>query len=346
MKRSHQLMIGSLAALVLSACSSDPSSRRQAEDKFEYANSQLTQGWEIPSTASRQYYRQYQIPQGDFQGAIGEAVDIRPPQQILELIPGARYMATEVGVIVWPASPQEADNLWASINTMIDKRGIQLRQNTPTTIETDWIDLTAEDEPNPIASRYMIERVNQGSRLGIMVSLSEFKENGEVVPLTPEISDRYSRNMINYITSQYDDQRRAEARKQAAANVKFVQLGMANDRSGLPVIVARAPYTVMWEKMTSILPSLGFEIEGRNESQGQIETTYKRPTDDFYDQLAIEPVTLDNQDYTLLLGDLNNRTSINVTDKDGKPVDEDALESLLPALDALLNESGNDPYSL
>ncbi|MGB2079564.1 MAG: outer membrane protein assembly factor BamC, partial [Vibrio sp.] len=208
MKFSRQLVMGSLAVLVLSACSSNPSSRRQAEDSFDYTSAQLTQGWEVLPTARRQYYRQYQIPQGEYQGEIGEGVDIRPPQQILELIPGARYTAIEGGVIVWPPSSQEADDLWNTIGQMIDKRGIELRQDTPVTRETDWIDLTAEDEPNPIASRYMIERVNQGPRLGIMVSLSEFRKDGEVVPLTRELSDRYSRNMINYITSQYDTQRR------------------------------------------------------------------------------------------------------------------------------------------
>lgn len=339
MKFSRQLAIGSLTILALSACSSDPTSRRQAKDEFGYTNATLTQGWEVLPTARRQYYRQFQIPEGEFGGAIGEAVDIRPPQQILELIPGARYTIVDTGVVLWPSSAQETANIWQSIQTMIDKRGISLRAQDDVHYETDWVDLTAEDEPHPIASRYSIEKVRQGSRLGILVSLIEFRDDGEVQELTPELVDRYSRNMVNYVTSQYDNQLREAQRQQAEQSISNVQVAMATDRSGLPILVARAPYSIMWTKLERALPQLGFKIGDRNESQGQISTTYRRQSDEFYEDLFVEPVTLSNQAYTVLLGDLNNRTSINLTDSDGKPVEQSELESLMPALEAVLSNS-------
>ncbi|MGB5804570.1 MAG: outer membrane protein assembly factor BamC, partial [Vibrio anguillarum] len=39
--------------------------------------------------------------------------------------------------------------------------------------------------------------------------------------------------------------------------------------------------------------------------------------------------------YTFLLGDLGNRTSINVTNSAGKPVEEELLKDMVPVLSAI-----------
>ncbi|GAM57739.1 hypothetical protein JCM19231_3271 [Vibrio ishigakensis] len=39
-----------------------------------------------------------------------------------------------------------------------------------------------------------------------------------------------------------------------------------------------------------------------------------------------------------MLGDLGNRTSINITDASGKPVTEDMLEQMLPVLAAVMKD--------
>ncbi|KGK12586.1 outer membrane protein assembly factor BamC, partial [Vibrio navarrensis] len=91
MKFSRQLVLSSLAVLVLTACSSSPTQRRQAKDDFTYLETADLQTWNLPEGATAQFYPNFDIPQGNFSGGIGQEVDIRPPQQILELIPGARY---------------------------------------------------------------------------------------------------------------------------------------------------------------------------------------------------------------------------------------------------------------
>ena len=42
--------------------------------------------------------------------------------------------------------------------------------------------------------------------------------------------------------------------------------------------------------------------------------------------------------FTFLLGDLGNRTSINITDSSGKPVEEEFLKSLAPVLAATVKK--------
>ena len=90
MKLSHQLVVSSLAVFVLSACSGDATQRRQAKDDFDYLNTPPLTEWNNIEGVNPRNYTNYQIPQGEFSGGVGRDVDIRPPQQVLELIPGAR----------------------------------------------------------------------------------------------------------------------------------------------------------------------------------------------------------------------------------------------------------------
>ncbi|MDG2932629.1 outer membrane protein assembly factor BamC, partial [Vibrio parahaemolyticus] len=52
----------------------------------------------------------------------------------------------------------------------------------------------------------------------------------------------------------------------------------------------------------------------------------------------VKPVELAAGKYTFLLGDLGNRTSINITDSSGKPVEEEFLKSLAPVLAATVKQ--------
>lgn len=339
MKFSHQLVISSLAVLVLSACAGDPEQRRQAKDDFAYLDTSLDQEWVTLPDAQPQFYPQYNIPQGDYKGKLGPDVDIRSPQQVLELIPGARVEKQNSDVTIWLISQDELNKVWDMIHRMVDDKGIKLRSDSPTSLETDWVNLSAEDESYPIAGRYKVDRLEMAGRYGFHVSLVEWKENNEDIELTPEVKDRYSSSMVNYITTQYDKQVTEEARIRALELINKVPVTMGKDRSGLPVIIARAPYDLVWSKLESVLPQIGFSLDDKNRSQGTIDTTYKAPDDEVWQSLGVKPLTLADKKYTLLVGDLDNRTSINVTDDDGKPIPQEDLQTLIPALEVLFDTS-------
>ncbi|MDF5404303.1 outer membrane protein assembly factor BamC, partial [Vibrio parahaemolyticus] len=113
---------------------------------------------------------------------------------------------------------------------------------------------------------------------------------------------------------------------------------MGKDRSGLPVIIARAQYNMLWQRLPNILPKMGFKIEERSQSQGTITAKYASPDDEFWNDIGVKPVELAAGKYTFLLGDLGNRTSINITDSSGKPVEEEFLKSLAPVLAATVKQ--------
>ena len=336
MKFSRQLVLSSLAVLVLSACSGSATQRRQAKDDFAYLETPPLEQWQLPEGATPQFYPNYNIPQGEFGGGIGKEVDIRPPQQILELIPGARYERNQGEVTLWLLKREEADEVWQTVNDMLAERQIPIQSQSDSHIETGWVTWRSEDEEMEIGSRYAIDRFEASNRHGFKIHLIDWREGTERKPVTATNKERYNVFMTNLVTSQYDQIKREEAQRKAQELVKQIPITMGSDRSGFPVIIARTPYNVLWQRLPTTLPKMGFTIEERNQSQGTLKAKYASPDDEFWNQIGVKPMDLKSGSYTFLFGDLGNRTSINVTDASGKPVEEAFLKSMAPVLAAVV----------
>ncbi|ADV85819.1 TPA: outer membrane protein assembly factor BamC [Vibrio vulnificus] len=338
MKFSRQLVLSSLAVFVLSACSGSATQRRQAKDDFAYLETPPLEQWQLPEGATPQFYPNYNIPQGEFTGGIGKQVDIRPPQQILELIPGARYERSQGEVTLWLIKQEEADEVWQTVKDMLAERQIPIDMQSDTHIETGWVTWRSEDEEMEIGSRYAIDRFEANNRHGFKINLIEWREGTELKPVTVTNKERYNVFMTNLVTSQYDQVKRDEAQRRAQELVKQIPITMGTDRSGFPVIIARTPYNVLWQRLPTILPQMGFTIDERNQSQGTIKAKYASPDDEFWNEIGVKPMEMKSGTYTFLFGDLGNRTSINVTDSSGKPVEEAFLKSMAPVLAAVVKK--------
>ncbi|HFQ5175401.1 TPA: outer membrane protein assembly factor BamC [Vibrio vulnificus] len=338
MKFSRQLVLSSLAVFVLSACSGSATQRRQAKDDFAYLETPQLEQWQLPEGATPQFYPNYNIPQGEFAGGIGKQVDIRPPQQILELIPGARYERNQGEVTLWLIKQEEADEVWQTVKDMLAERQIPIDMQSDTHIDTGWVTWRSEDEEMEIGSRYAIDRFEANNRHGFKINLIEWREGTELKPVTVTNKERYNVFMTNLVTSQYDQVKRDEAQRRAQELVKQIPITMGTDRSGFPVIIARTPYNVLWQRLPTILPQMGFTIDERNQSQGTIKAKYASPDDEFWNEIGVKPMDLKSGTYTFLFGDLGNRTSINVTDSSGKPVEEAFLKSMAPVLAAVVKK--------
>ncbi|MBH9741964.1 outer membrane protein assembly factor BamC [Vibrio navarrensis] len=338
MKFSRQLVLSSLAVLVLTACSNSPTQRRQAKDDFTYLETADLQTWNLPEGATAQFYPNFDIPQGNFTGGIGQEVDIRPPQQILELIPGARYERNQGEITLWLIKQEEAEEVWQTVLNMLAERQIPIETSSETHVETGWLVWKSEDEETDIGSRYSVDRFEANNRYGFRISLIDWREGTQIKPVTLTNKERYNVFMTNLVTSQYDQNKRDEAQRKAQELVKQIPITMGSDRSGFPVIIARTPYNVLWQRLPTILPRIGFNIEERNQSQGTLKAKYASPDDEFWNEIGVKPMELKSGTYTFLFGDLGNRTSINVTNSAGKPVEEELLKSLAPVLAAVAKQ--------
>ncbi|CAK4068955.1 outer membrane protein assembly factor BamC [Vibrio sp. MarTm2] len=342
MKLSHQLVLSSLAVFVLTACSGNATQRRQAKDDFEYLDTPALEEWKMAEGAEPQFYTNYQIPQGDYAGGIGKEVDIRPPQQVLELIPGARAERKQGETTLWLLRESELDTVWATAMKMLQEQNIGIREQTATRVETDWVTWSSEDEDVELGARYEIDRVKAGGRHGFKIALIDWKEAGKEMPVTALNKERYNALMTNLVTARYDLDLREEAQRKAQELVKHIPITMGSDRSGFPVIIARTPYNVLWQRLPRLLPNMGFTIEERNQSQGTIKAKYASPDDEFWTEIGVKPIGLSSGTYTFLFGDLGNRTSINVTDSSGKPVEEELLKDMVPVLSAVAGKNNQE----
>ncbi|RND29343.1 outer membrane protein assembly factor BamC, partial [Vibrio cholerae] len=106
------------------------------------------------------------------------------------------------------------------------------------------------------------------------ISLIGWRENGQVQTVSTTNKERYNAFMTNLVTTRYDSDVRAEAARRAQELVKQIPITMGSDRSGFPVIIARTPYDVLWQRLPELLPKMGFTIEERNQSQGTVKAKY------------------------------------------------------------------------
>ncbi|UJF19788.1 outer membrane protein assembly factor BamC [Vibrio sp. SS-MA-C1-2] len=329
----------------LAACSGGAEQRRQAKQDFKYMDTPNLKPLVVPQDEPVYFSTHYMIPSGEKSGFVGKQVDIRPPLQILELIPGARSEEQDGVVTIWTIREQETNDIWNSIIKAIANKKIKIRSQSIDKIETDWVRWNIEDEDLEYGVRYLIERINKDDQLGLRFSTLEWQRNGQETSADTLSRDRYSIQMANMVTSYYDTQQRIIAQKKADELIKRIPISLGHDRSGLPVIIARAPYNIFWARLPKLLDNFGFEITSRNSSQGMIDVKYKSPDDEFWQELGTSPLQLDNNEYKIQLGDLGNRTSLNVTDKDGKPVNEEILKSLAPILSAVVERENSKDKS-
>ncbi|GAB7218182.1 outer membrane protein assembly factor BamC [Vibrio comitans] len=339
MKFVNQLVLSSLAVAILSGCAGSAAERRQAKDDFKYLDAKPLDVLVSPPDQQLEEYPNYQIPKGEYVGGTGREVDIRPPQQVLELIPGARTEMRDGVITLWLLTEDERDKVWQTAQDMMSARDIKLKESTDDSIETDWIVWEEEDEEETLSSRYLIERFEQNSRYGFRISLIAWKEGRQELEVSYTNKERYNTLMTNLVMSRYDQVVREEAAKEALELVKVIPLSMGKDRSGLPIIIARAPYDAFWQRIPELLPIMGFSIEERNQSQGEIKALFAPPNDDFWESVGTKPLSYNSETYTFLLGDLGNRTSINITDASGKPVTESMLEEMIPVLATMMQQS-------
>lgn len=324
--------LGLLIVASLAACS-NTESRRQASDDFKYLDTPVLSPWNSLADQQAETSARYEIPRGDFQGELGEGVDIRPPQQLLALLPGLRFQRDDKNVFVWMPSHEMAQQFASTLNKMVKSGDLPVRSKTDYAIDTNWIHWNNAEEVELAKGRINITPQKNAANVGFKIELVDWMAGTDSQGTDPvRLKKDYLTQMTNRLLQHHDQEVRAKARQQALDLVKNIPISLGKDRSGLSVIIARAPFNVMWERLPLTLESMGFSIEDRNRSQGTFEVHYSSPGDDYWSALDILPLDLNVKKFNVQLGDLRNRTSINFTNLKGKPVSEDELSQLSDAL--------------
>ncbi|MDG2820282.1 outer membrane protein assembly factor BamC, partial [Vibrio parahaemolyticus] len=168
-------------------------------------------------------------------------------------------------VTLWLLRKDELDKVWQTVQNMVAANEIPVESQTDSRIETGWVTWDSPDEELEIGSRYEIVRAEANGRHGFKVSLIDWREGNQVKEVTATNRERYNVFMTNLVTARYDQEVREEAQRKAQELVKQIPITMGKDRSGLPVIIARAQYNMLWQRLPNILPKMGFKIEERSQ---------------------------------------------------------------------------------
>lgn len=335
MRTRNSVILSAITLALVSGCSGSDTVR-QANSNFDYLDAPISTALKQDAKAEIPTSEVYVLPAQKVHGKLGAEVDIRPPVQLLKLISGTRSQYRDDKVVVWVASQKQLNDVWTYILQGMKEDKVGLREESDSVIESDWVNLAAdiEDAPKRLV-RYRVEKIEGAPQKGLNISLIDWQiAPKNMFSAQPEKGRRYTITAANQFLTYYDLAKTREAQRKAQEVMRSIPMQMGVDTSALPIIIARLPFEVFWERVPSLLKYLGMTIEDKLRSQGLIEVTYLPPTSSEWEALGIEPWKIKRLNYQLHIGDLKNRTSISLTDKDGKPVSDEILKSFMVGLKA------------
>jgi outer membrane protein assembly factor BamC len=141
-----------LCLCVLSACSSE-AERRQANRDFDYTSAVLRPQLKAPAPLHNPTFSQdFRLPVETRQGAVAEAVDVRPPEQIMTFVSSSRAENNRDAIILWFSARSLTqhidDDLWSWLNGYLTSNKIATvrRDDANKVLETGPIAVTFDAE--------------------------------------------------------------------------------------------------------------------------------------------------------------------------------------------------------
>ncbi|WP_159566691.1 outer membrane protein assembly factor BamC [Budvicia diplopodorum] len=341
MVHSLQKIIGVSLVMFVAACSNDQSYKHQVSGNEDYLKAPELKELHAPSGMI------LPVQTGDFalrkvavaDGSLGLALDIRPPSQPLALMSGSRVQyANNIASISLENNAQN-QALWSQVIAVLGQNNYKIadRQDANQTLTTDWVNWAREDENVPHQARYQISVQSQGYQNQLSVKVIELKANDKTISDAASIQ-RYSISMLNSITEALDKTQSNQDASRIAQTTGSVVLQAGRDDTGLPVVIVRAPYANVWERLPGVLESMGMKVEDRNRPQGLITMTFKSSASNWA-ALNVPDPDLQNGDYKLQVGDLDNRSSLQFSDGKGQVLKDAQNNALVAILQSAFNRT-------
>jgi outer membrane protein assembly factor BamC len=341
-KSTLATVVGLALVMTLAACSTDQRYKRQVSGDEAYLDAAPLKPLSAPSGLILPVQTgNYEVPASAQKGAVGKQLDIRPPVQPLALLSGSRgQYAGDSGTLLLESSPQN-DNLWSRVASLLQSKNIPIASRTDAsqTLTTDWVKWNRLDEDNQYEGRYQITVQKQGYQQALVVKTLELRQQGQTDKVTdPSEVQRYNGMMMNTIVEGLDKQDNLSS-SQSANRIGVLDVQSGADDSGLPTLIVRAPYTVVWDRLPPALEKLGMKVGDRSRPQGSVAVTYKSLSSSDWDALGAKDPELKEGDYKLQVGDLNNRTSLQFIDSKGKPLTQSQNDALVAVLQTAFSKT-------
>ncbi|RRZ91010.1 outer membrane protein assembly factor BamC [Erwinia sp. 198] len=331
-------VVGLSLVMLLAACSSDQRYKRQVSGDESYLKAADINELQAPAGMILPLQNgDFDIPSASAKGAVGKQLDIRPPAQPLALINGARtQFAGNSGVLL---VDNASGALWPQVVTVVQTRNYPIASRTDgsQTLTTDWVQWNRADEDHQYRGRYQIAVQQQGYQQALSVKLLELEQEGKAVT-SPVQLQRYTAQMLNELSAGLD--KIATSRDDAAVKGSTAQINVQSgaDDTGLPTLVVRAPFNLVWERLPTALERVGMKITDRNRPQGSLNVTYSAPSSETWDSIGAKDPELNDGNYKLQVGDLDNRSSLQFLDPKGHALTQSQNDALVAVFQAAFNK--------
>lgn len=169
--------------LLLAACSSDSRYKRQVSGDEAYLQASPLSELHAPAGMILPIQvGDYNIPVANSTGAVGKALDIRPPAQPLALVSGARTQFNGDTATLMVENGRSG-SLWAQVTSILQAKNyvIAKRDDASQTLNTDWVEWNRLDEDQQYRGRYQISVKPQGYQQAVVVKLVNLEQAGKPV---------------------------------------------------------------------------------------------------------------------------------------------------------------------
>ena len=347
-----RLVLSVATVAVLAACSS-PQERKMANRGFEYEESRLEgRAFLVPAGLSTPAFNSNfdipALPESSREGALGAKVDVRPPAQLLTVVPGSQVVAnaSEPTVAFYALSTSQSveRDTWAFLMNFLAEHKVTTEKldQQDGVLQTGWFDNSAvldgwaeDDDDFKIRQRYQFTLRNDVQRHAIKMSVRvldhEETIDGETsTVLTPADAQRYATRALNQFSLYYDKQLKAREQHKSSDGMGL-ELGLDNNE--LSAWIAEGSFDQVWRRLNQVLPAYGFTIKDTQQSLGWIDVEYDEPDAEFWKAKGAEPFKLEEDQYRFQLGEMaGGKTSITLFDKDKKPVSSGVISQMYISL--------------
>ncbi|OAT37428.1 outer membrane protein assembly factor BamC [Proteus myxofaciens] len=341
LQKSKVMKIAGLSLVVLlAACSSDQRYKRQVSGDESYLETAGLKNLTVPAGMVLPLQNgEYDIPTPKKNEPVGLALDIRPPTQALSLLSGSRSENNaDNSKLLLPNSPENT-TLYEQVTAVLTEKGVPIAKGDAVQKEivTDWVTWSRADENVPFQTRQRLAIVQSGNVITLVITNEGLRQGDSDVTDPAEIS-RYNTLLLNEIVDGLNRMRNL-SENTATSNLQgIIDVQSGSDSTGLPVIIARAPFDVVWDRLPIALESIGMKMGDRTRSKGSIEVTYKGMSSANWSSLGVDRPTVEEGDYKLQVGDLNNRSSLQFISDKGKPLTQSQNDQMVAAMKAAFSK--------
>ena len=325
--------------MLLAACSSDSRYKRQVSGDESYLDAVPLAELHAPAGLILPVENgDYNIPVTNGSGQVGKALDIRPPAQPLALVSGARTQFTGDTATLLLESGRSG-SLWPQEVRAVQSQNypITKRDDAGQTLSTDWVQWNRADEDQQYRGRYQITVQPQGYQQALVVKLINLEQDGKPAADSASLQ-RYSAQMLNSIAASLDKTQTANQNAAENRNASQIDVQSAADDTGLPMLVVRAPFNVVWSRLPATLEKVGMKVTDSTRSTGSVAVTYKPLSDGDWQELGARDPGLSSGDYKLQVGDLDNRSSLQFIDPKGHTLTQSQNDALVAVFQAAFSK--------